>query len=164
MTFWWILFYVLWLCETQNTFLLLLALQDRQKNNSLISSIWNESNLILLDQKSVCIVLNMQSPQGTVPLQLKWFSVITEENTLWLRKQSGLVFENKMTLASTQCSKTVDKSAWRWFVLKTEFKERCYNDLQKWVKGYSPAISITNHLNFQGFDSSKKDISKIYMY
>lgn len=106
----------------------------------------------------------MQSPQGTVPLQLKWFSVITEENTLWLRKQSGVVFDNKMTLAGTQCSEAVDKSTWDGLYYRQSLKEDASSDLQKWVKAYSPAISITNHLNFQDFDSSKKDTLKIYMY
>lgn len=143
MTFWWILFYILWFCENWKYISpLLLALQDGWTN--LISSIWNESNLILLDQKSVSRVLKHAITPRYIAIAAKvahcyhWgkYTLIekTVQYTFWKIKWPFLAHNLVRRLLK----------AGSYGHYRQSLKEDASSDLQKWVKDYSPRISITN--------------------
>lgn len=66
-----------------------------------------------------------------------------------------------MTLPGIQLSKTVDKSRRLWPLQK----EDASSNLQKWVKGYSLRLSITNHFSIESSktDSSSKHSNSVYI-
>lgn len=63
-----------------------------------------------------------------------------------------------MTLPGIQLSKTVDKS-------RHLRKEDASSNLQKWVKGYSLRLSITNHFSIESSktDNSSKHLNSVYI-
>lgn len=134
--------------KTENTFLPY-YLPCRMAEKNLISSIWNESNLILLDQKSVSIVLK---------------HAITPRYSAIVAKVAQCYHRGKYTLIEKTVQDGFWKIKWPFLVhnlvrqlIKSHpdglyytqgLKEDALSNLQKWVKGYSPRIRISYHLNF----------------
>lgn len=116
--------------------LLLLALQDGWTN--LISSIWNESNLILLDQKPVSIVLKHAITPRYIAIAAKvaqyyhWGKYTLIEKTVqdgfWKIKWPFLVLNLVRQLIKAHGDATTDIVKGRYFIQPAKTGRR----LQSW--------------------------------